>query len=37
MNVLRLRAFRTRTAAQVEPHKLGLAGRGNSSFAIGQL
>ena len=37
MNVLHLRAFRTRAAAEIEPHKLRLTGRGNSSFLIGQL
>jgi hypothetical protein len=37
MNVLRLRAFRTRAVAQVEPHKLRLAGRGIGRFVIGQL
>lgn len=37
MNVLHLRAFRARAADEIEPHRLRLAGRGNSSFLIGQL
>ena len=37
MNVLHLRAFRTRAAAEIEPHKLLHSGRGDPSSLIGQL